>query len=104
VGRIDDRLKRLEERVQVGHDHELVEFFRRLTDDELKWLLEPAHEAASRVPCVGHVNLIECGCRTPGREELGLKTFPALGEEYLRRRNILVERADEIMERAPWGR
>jgi hypothetical protein len=100
---LTDRLNRLEERVQVGYDQEFDEFLKRLTDDELEWLLGPDREAQSLVPCP-HVEMVECGCKSRERARRGYEERPELLDEYLRRRNILVERADEIMERAPWGR
>lgn len=96
------RLGRLEEQVRgVAEDEgERVrrEFFRRLTREELDWLDGPTRQASHLVPCP-HVELIECGCRGAEREQRGFEARPDLFEEFRRRYESLLERADEIMQR-----
>jgi hypothetical protein len=79
------------------------EFFRRLTREELDWLLAPDDEAQSRVPCP-HVEMLRCGCRSDERQGRGFEAHPGLREEYLRRRELLFGRAEEIMRREPESR
>lgn len=54
------RLEVLEHQAQATRQKdrrwEIVQFFCCLSEDELRWPLEPSKEASSRVPCVGHVN------------------------------------------------
>jgi hypothetical protein len=75
-------------------------FLKRLTTDELTWLTEPSDEAQSLVLCP-HVEMVSCGCRGEERRRRGFEVHPELLEEYMCRRNTLLERTDEIMERAP---
>jgi hypothetical protein len=88
---LERRLARLEDRQGDKWDREDEEFVSRLTDGELGWLLEPAEEAQRLVPCP-HVELVTCGCRGDEREQRGFEAHPELFEEYLRRREILLER------------
>jgi hypothetical protein len=103
MGRIGRRVAALEERIGASEDgarrEAHREFFRR-TREELDWLLEPADEAQSRVPCP-HVEMLRCGCRSDERRRRGFEAHPELREEYLRRRMSLFGRAEEIMRREP---
>ena len=98
------RLERLEERLvaQTASPERKAwgELLKRLTTDELRWLVEPSDEAQSLVPCL-HVERLACGCRGEERRRRGFEAHPELLEEYVQRRNALVERAGEIMGRAP---
>jgi hypothetical protein len=87
LGGLDDRLARLEDRYYSRReaDSKPSEWLRLLSDEELAWLLEPAEEAESRVPCENHVGLIECGCSSKERMLQGLEEFTELAEEYERR-------------------
>jgi hypothetical protein len=99
------RLERLERHCPETAQHaqkELDEFLKRLSDGELRWLHEPADKAASLVPCP-HVEMVSCGCRGDERSRRGLEAHPELADEFVRRYNALLERAEEIMERVPWG-
>lgn len=103
MGRLERRLSELEERHRAGTVPTQLkawdEFIKRLTTDDLTWLLEPSDEVQSLVPCP-HVEMGTCGCRSDGRRRRGFEKHPELLEEYLRRRNTLLERTGEIMERA----
>jgi hypothetical protein len=76
------------------------ELLKRLSTDELTWLTEPSVEAQSLVPCP-HVEMVACGCRGEERRRRGFEAYPELLEEYVQRRSTLLERAGEIMRRAP---
>ena len=102
--RLEGRLARLEERIGASEDgarrEAYREFFRRLTVEELDWLLAPDDEAQSRVPCP-HVEMLGCACRSDERRRRGFEAHPELREEYLRRRRSLFGRAEEIVRREP---
>ena len=75
-------------------------FLKRLTTDELTWLTEPSDEAQSLVPCP-HVEMLSCGCKGEERRRRGFEAHPELFDEYVQRRNTLLERTSEIMGRVP---
>lgn len=75
------------------------ELIKRMTTDELRWLVEPSDEAQSLVPCP-HVEMVACGCRGEERRRRGFEAHPELVDEYVRRRNNLLKRTSEIMGRA----
>lgn len=104
MGSLESRLARLEEhhRVEMAPPEREAwgEFIKRLTTDELTWLTEPSDEAQRLVPCP-HVEMVSCGCRGDGRRRRDFEAHPELLEEYVQRRNALLERTHEIMERAP---
>jgi len=103
--------KRRLERLEVRLEAEMTppereawdELLKRLTTDELRWLTEPSDEAESMVPCP-HVERVSCGCRSDERGRRGFEAYPELADEFVRRRNTLVERADEIVGREVWRR
>ena len=101
------RLSELEDRHRAGtvppEQEAWDELLKRLTTDELRWLSEPSDEAASLVPCP-HVEMLSCGCRGDERGRRGFEAHPELADEFMRRVNALVERADEIMGREVWRR
>jgi hypothetical protein len=107
MGGLTRRLAALEERLAVPEAEARREayrqFLRRLTREELEWLLEPDNEAQSRVPCP-HVEMLQCACRSDERRGRGFEAHPGLREEYLRRRELLFGRAEEIVRREPEGR
>ena len=102
MGSIERRLEALEAHLSSGPDLARQQAYRafieRLTGDELSWLADPGEEAQSLVPCP-HVEMLECECRSDERAQRGFEAHPELREEYLRRRQSLVERAEEIMAR-----
>ena len=102
MGRLKRRLSELEEHRRAETVPPRLkawgEFIKCLTTDELTWLTEPSDEAQSLVPCP-HVELVACGCRGEERRRRGFEAHPELLEEYVQRRNTLLERAGEIMGR-----
>lgn len=53
-----------------------------LTDEELRWVLEPHREAKARTACPQRAN---CECSCEARSQLALKTFPDLAQEFHKR-------------------
>jgi hypothetical protein len=88
MGGLRRRLEVLEDRVTKTREDGFGEFLRALTDDELRWLVEPLEDAESRVPCPKHGG--ECGCSAEGRARRGIEAFPELAEDYIRRRQELI--------------
>jgi hypothetical protein len=93
--RLERRIQELEARAKDIQQDErpqaFGEFLRRLTVDELRWLLEPTDEGQRLVLCP-HVESLECGCRSEERRRRAMEVFPEIEEKYLRRRNELIER------------
>jgi hypothetical protein len=92
MGSLESRLQRLE-RVLGCQDQDAKafgQFLRCLSDEQLRWLLEPLDEGQGRVPCP-HVESLKCECRSDGRRRRAMEAFPELVEEYLRRRGVLYE-------------
>jgi hypothetical protein len=91
VGRIERRLRRLEE--VVGRKDAKAQTFdkvlKRLSDNQLRWMLEPIHEPQQRVPCVSHANSLECVCRSDERRRRAIEAYPEQVEEYVRRQRKL---------------
>jgi hypothetical protein len=93
MGALEQRISRLEEELGAAYDCQggTSEILRRLSDAELDWLTEPLDEGESRVPCPGHVESVECGCRSAERARRALEAFPEIGEEFERRALELVQ-------------
>jgi hypothetical protein len=92
MGSLARRLERLEgvTGCQSLEAQAFVEFLRCLSDEQLRWLLEPLDEGQGRVPCP-HVESLKCECRSDGRRRRAMEAFPELIKEYLRRRGVLYE-------------
>lgn len=106
AGSIDRRLEALEEQLSVPEDEQRRwaerEFLKRLTSEELSWLLEPGYEAVNRVPCP-RFEPRRCDCQCPARTQRGYEAHPELEEERARRWRSLYERREEILAREPEG-
>lgn len=104
MGIIGRRLGRLEEKLGTPEDERKAwahrEFLKRLTSEELSWLLEPGYEAASRVPCP-RFEPVRCDCLCIPRAERGYEAHPELEEERARRWKHLYDRREEIFAREP---
>jgi hypothetical protein len=92
VGSLERRLRHLEKVVRHGDAKAkaFAEFLKRLSVEQLRWLLEPSHEGQSRVPCP-HMESLECVCRSDERRQRAMKAFPELLEESGRRIQKLYE-------------
>lgn len=100
MARLNRRVEALEVRMTIP-DEELQELatrelLRRLTDEELDWLAEPADEAAALVECRSHPGH-DCACTE--RERLAIEASPECAEEMQRRWAVLCERYPEILAR-----
>ena len=98
MGSMRRRLEQLEEHTSVKEEHNLREFFKRLTREEILWLDEPGRQAERLVACP-HVELVGCGCRSVERQRRGFEARPDLHQEYLKRQASMLERVEEIMQR-----
>ena len=105
MGRLERRVSELEERFRAETalpQREAWDYlFKCLTTDEFRWLSEPPDEAQCLVPCPHVEELASCGCRSDRRRERGFEAHPELVDEYVQRRNTLLERTSEIMGRVP---
>lgn len=97
MARLAKRIGELERRSGLVHKDERAEAVREsikgLTTAELRWLLQPAHEAQRRVPCP-HVEKVGCACKSAERQRRGFEAHPELCEEYARRSGILKTRSE----------
>lgn len=104
MGRIGRRLEALEGQFVSPEDEQgrwaEREFSKRLTFEELTWLLEPSEEAATHVPCP-RFEPARCDCLCPARTQRGYEAHPELEEERARRWRSLYERREEILAREP---
>jgi len=71
------------------------EFLRKLSDEELDWLLEPIDEAEGLAPCPHHGGPIGCGCRSERRAQRAWEDSPELADEFEHRVQALLERRGE---------
>lgn len=76
------------------------EFLKRLTFEELEWLVEPSREAEMLVECPIHGP--GCQCTNEERRQRAREEHPRLHEESERRNRALLERSEEILAREPY--
>jgi hypothetical protein len=91
VGSLERRLRHLQEVVgrKDAKAKAFDEFLKRLSDDQLRWMLEPIHEAQQRVPCASHADSFECVCGSDERRRQAIETYPEQVEEYVLRQRKL---------------